>query len=126
MEKQPDNIRLGAPYDQPAFESLCREMGIWGTAQAALCAVFWRKAEATLAESVGAGGVSALVPAARDASDARPIVAHLLHRHRFARRLYRQAGRDWPSDANLSEWAHENEAWNAYVSSKQLLHRRVR
>ena len=39
-------IRLGDPYDNPAFEALCREMGIWGTAQAALCAVFWRKAEA--------------------------------------------------------------------------------
>lgn len=43
----PGNIRLGAPYNIPAFEAACREMGIWGTAQAALCAVFWRQATAT-------------------------------------------------------------------------------
>jgi len=39
-----ENIRAGAPYDDPAFEALCREHGIWGTAQSALCAVFWRQA----------------------------------------------------------------------------------
>ena len=39
-----ENIRAGAPYDDPAFEALCREHGIWGTAEAALCAVFWRQA----------------------------------------------------------------------------------
>lgn len=38
-----ENIRAGAPYDDPAFEALCREHGIWGTAEAALCAVFWRQ-----------------------------------------------------------------------------------
>ena len=82
--------RWGAPYDNYAFKSLCLEMSIWGTAEAALCAVFWRKAEAernattageiirlqalldtanmTIAgqaaelESIGAGGVSALLP----------------------------------------------------------------
>lgn len=41
-----ENIREGAPYDDPRFEALCREHGIWGTAQAALCAVFWRQAVA--------------------------------------------------------------------------------
>ena len=37
----PEDIREGAPYDDPAFESLCREHEIWGTAAAAQCAVFW-------------------------------------------------------------------------------------
>lgn len=60
---EPENIRMGAPYDNPVFEALCREMGIWGTAQAALCAVFWRKGAANTAESIGAAGVSALTPA---------------------------------------------------------------
>ena len=46
---EPENIRLGAPYDNPAFESLCREHGIWGTASAALCAVFWRSASIEIA-----------------------------------------------------------------------------
>ena len=65
----PENIRAGAPYDNPAFESLCREMGIWGTAQAALGAVFWRAGSAKMAESIGAGGVSALMPARRPMND---------------------------------------------------------
>ena len=63
MEKQSECIRMGAPYDDPAFEALCREMSIWGTAQAALCAVFWRAAGANLAEAIGAGGVHSLAPA---------------------------------------------------------------
>src|SRR5690554_5558001 len=37
----PEDIREGAPYDDPAFEALCREHEIWGTAAAAQCAVFW-------------------------------------------------------------------------------------
>src|SRR5690554_137572 len=37
----PEDIREGAPYDDPAFESLCREHEVWGTAAAALCSVFW-------------------------------------------------------------------------------------
>jgi hypothetical protein len=61
MTNEANCIRVGAPYDEPAFEALCREMSIWGTAQAALCAVFWRRASADLAESIGAGGVSALI-----------------------------------------------------------------
>src|SRR5690606_32230141 len=42
-EQQPchEDIRAGAPYDDPAFESLCREHEIWGTAAAAQCSVFW-------------------------------------------------------------------------------------
>ena len=60
-KKEPENIRMGHPYDQAEFEALCREMGIWGTPQAALGAVFWRRAEDVMAEAVGAGGVSALV-----------------------------------------------------------------
>lgn len=46
MTNEANCIRVGAPYDEPAFEALCREMSIWGTAQAALCAVFWRKGKA--------------------------------------------------------------------------------
>ncbi len=49
-----ENIREGAPYDDPRFEALCREHGIWGTAQAALCAVFWRQAVAVPANLAGA------------------------------------------------------------------------
>lgn len=37
----PEAVREGAPYDDPAFESLCREHEIWGTPAAAQCAVFW-------------------------------------------------------------------------------------
>jgi hypothetical protein len=42
----PETIRMGAPYNNSDFESLCRAHGVWGTAQAALCAVFWRAADA--------------------------------------------------------------------------------
>lgn len=42
--KADENIREGYPYDHPEFEALCRERGIWGTAESALCAVFWRAA----------------------------------------------------------------------------------
>lgn len=42
------NIRDGSPYDNPAFQALCREHGIWGTPQSALCAVFWRAASVQL------------------------------------------------------------------------------
>lgn len=41
QQPAPEKVRQGAPYDDPAFESLCREHGIWGTAAAAQCAVFW-------------------------------------------------------------------------------------
>lgn len=37
----PENVREGAPYDNPAFEKLARELGVWGTAQSAVCAQFW-------------------------------------------------------------------------------------
>ena len=40
-EAAPENIREGSPYDNPAFEQLARDLGVWGTAQAALCAQFW-------------------------------------------------------------------------------------
>ena len=36
-----ENVREGEPYDAPAFEDLARTMGVWGTAQAALCAQFF-------------------------------------------------------------------------------------
>lgn len=37
----PENLREGAPYDNPAFEALARALGVWGTAQSAVCAQFW-------------------------------------------------------------------------------------
>src|SRR5690606_20212532 len=58
----PEDIREGAPYDDPAFESLCREHEVWGTAAAAQCAVFW-EAGKRVAEQQPAPDVSALVEA---------------------------------------------------------------
>lgn len=46
VDAQPENVRAGDLYDDPAFESLCREHQIWGTAESALCAVFWRAGKA--------------------------------------------------------------------------------
>lgn len=69
QQPAPDSIREGAPYDDPAFESLCREYEIWGTAAAAQCAVFWeagkRAAAAQTAEQrceycVGTGDVHSI------------------------------------------------------------------
>lgn len=37
----PENIREGEPYDNPAFEALARALGVWCTAQSAVCAQFW-------------------------------------------------------------------------------------
>ena len=37
----PENLREGEPYDNPAFEALARALGVWGTAQSAVCAQFW-------------------------------------------------------------------------------------
>ena len=44
VQPELENIHSGEPYDNPRFEALCREHGIWGTAEAALCAVFWKLA----------------------------------------------------------------------------------
>jgi hypothetical protein len=53
-QTQPENIRTGPPYDDPAFESVCREHGIWGTAASAMAAVFWRaKGEQQEASPIG-------------------------------------------------------------------------
>lgn len=40
-----ENVRTGHPFDVPAFDELCREHDVLGTAMSALCAVFWRAAE---------------------------------------------------------------------------------
>lgn len=40
----PENVRTGAPYDNPEFERLARELGVWGTAQSSVCAQFWMAA----------------------------------------------------------------------------------
>ena len=37
----PENIRDGAPYDSPEFESMAREFQVWGRASSAMCAQFW-------------------------------------------------------------------------------------
>lgn len=42
--REAENVRTGYPYDDPAFEALCRQHDVWGTAMGALCAVFWRAA----------------------------------------------------------------------------------
>ena len=41
----PENLREGEPYDNPAFEALARALGVWGTAQSAVCAQFWMAAK---------------------------------------------------------------------------------
>lgn len=38
---QPENIREGDPYDDPAFEDMARAHDVWGRASGAQCAVFW-------------------------------------------------------------------------------------
>jgi|SRR5690554_3590776 len=58
----PEDIREGAPYDDPAFESLCREHEVSGTAAAAQCAVFW-EAGKRVAEQKAATDVAELVEA---------------------------------------------------------------
>lgn len=58
----PESIREGAPYDDPAFEALCREYEIWGTPAAAQCAVFW-EAGKRVAEQQPAPDVGELIEA---------------------------------------------------------------
>ncbi len=50
-----ENIRDGAPYDNPEFEQLARDMGVWGTAQSAVCAQFWLAATQPAAQGMDAG-----------------------------------------------------------------------
>ena len=50
----PENIREGAPYDNPEFEQLARDMGVWGTAQSAVCAQFWLAATQPAAQGMDA------------------------------------------------------------------------
>ena len=65
-----ENIRAGAPFDDPAFEALCREHGIWGTAEAALCAVFWRQAGQQRADATDWSAIAAEAQVERDAARA--------------------------------------------------------
>jgi len=65
-----ESIRSGAPYDDPAFEALCREHGIWGTAEAALCAVFWRHACKQRADATDWSAIAAEAQVERDAARA--------------------------------------------------------
>ena len=57
----PENVREGAPYDNPAFEKLARELGVWGTAQSAICAQFWLAA--TPADHIADAGKKVAAPA---------------------------------------------------------------
>ena len=50
----PESIREGAPYDNPEFEQLARDMGVWGTAQSAVCAQFWLAATQPAAQGLDA------------------------------------------------------------------------
>lgn len=49
LANEVENIRKGEPYNDLAFEALCRDHNIWGTPQSALCAVFWRAAQVSKA-----------------------------------------------------------------------------
>lgn len=44
--EQYKNVREGVPYNDPDFESLARDLGVWGTSQSAVCAQFWQAAQA--------------------------------------------------------------------------------
>ena len=50
----PENIREGAPYGNPEFEQLARDIGVWGTAQSAVCARFWLAATQPAAQGMDA------------------------------------------------------------------------
>lgn len=52
----PENVRDGEPYDDPAFEDLARTMGVWGTAQAALCAQFFLAGRSAMPAGVEPAG----------------------------------------------------------------------
>ena len=54
QEVHPESIRKGAPYDNPEFEQLARDMGVWGTAQSAVCARFWLAATQPAAQGMDA------------------------------------------------------------------------
>ena len=54
QEVHPESIREGAPYDNPEFEQLARDMGVWGTAQSAVCAQFWLAATQPAAQGMDA------------------------------------------------------------------------
>lgn len=42
--KMVENVREGDPYDNPEFEQLARDLGVWGTPQSAIGAQFWMAA----------------------------------------------------------------------------------
>ena len=54
QEVHPESIREGVPYDNPAFEQLARDMGVWGTTQSAVCAQFWLAATQPAAQGLDA------------------------------------------------------------------------
>lgn len=54
----PENIRAGDPYNDPGFEQLAREYGVWGKADSALCATFWRAGKAQPPSGPGADTIS--------------------------------------------------------------------
>lgn len=68
----PENVRTGAPYDNPAFEHLARELGVWGTAQAAACAQFWVAAQSQSAFQTADGAALKRKPAPASRDCTRP------------------------------------------------------
>lgn len=66
----PENVRDGDPYDDPAFEDLARTMGVWGTAQSALCAQFFLAGRGALPAGIEPAAsvytMEALVPGGRE------------------------------------------------------------
>lgn len=61
-EAAPENIREGAPYDNPVFEQLARDLGVWGTAQSAVCAQFWLAATPAASNSAEFEGIKTATP----------------------------------------------------------------
>lgn len=68
----PENVRTGAPYDNPAFEQLARELGVWGTVQAAACAQFWVAAQGQSAFQTADGAALKRKPAPASRDCTRP------------------------------------------------------
>lgn len=86
----PENIRDGSPYDNPEFEQLARDMGVWGTAQSAVCAQFWLAATQPAAQGIEKDAarwrMTALIsretmihPDKRTAADAVAAYMHAVH-----------------------------------------------
>lgn len=54
-----ESAHMDVPRHYVEFEALCRELRIWGTPHAELCAVFWREAYKAGRESMRADVIAA-------------------------------------------------------------------